>query len=232
MHADTHVHPLEFAQALVVTHSCVQTHWASHRLTVMQHKACSSPTRPTYTRVRTHAGFRGHLQVRPWPRRGGQWCLQSMGSPAHWQPAGPFLMQMTPGSLWRDWGPAPPERTGWGRGGAALPEARTPHMRTRTSVAGASTRPAPSPRARHGAVEPGSPESPVSGCLGGAKVKEPGRAAPSQHPWPPGVTAQAAAVPSPSALADNGRFTADVAAGPQPASGKEVASSPGPGLQP
>lgn len=197
----------------------------------MQLKACSSPTRHAYTRVRTHAGFREHLQVRPWPRGGGQWRLQSMGRPAHWQPAGPFLMQMTPGSLRRDWGPAPPERTGWGAGRCRPPRGAHPaHAHTQLRgwglhpASAISTRAAPSSRAWQPRV--------IGVRLGRARVKEPGRAAPSPHPWPPGVPPQAAAVPSPSALADNGRFTADVAAGPQPASGREVASSPGPGFQP
>lgn len=39
-----------------------------------------------------------------------------VGSPAHWPPAGPFLMQMTPGSIQRGWGPSPFLKDGVGAG--------------------------------------------------------------------------------------------------------------------
>lgn len=81
-------------------------------------------------------------------------------------------------------------------------------MRTRTSTAEAS----PSQRHLHersteqwGSLAAGRPESQVSGSLGGG-----GETDWAEQPFPqtPGLLSQAAAVPSPSALADNGRFTA------------------------
>lgn len=110
----TYTHSLKFAQVLSHTHSCLHTHWASHTLIFMQHKACSSPTQHTYTHVHTHRLWLDTSRCVSSPEV-REWHLDS---PAHWQPAGPFLMQMTPGSLRWDWGPAPSERKGWGQGTA------------------------------------------------------------------------------------------------------------------
>lgn len=56
-----------------------------------------------------------------------------------------------------------------------------------------------------GSLAAGRPESQVSGSLGGG-----GETDWAEQPFPqtPGLLSQAAAVPSPSAFADNGRFTA------------------------
>lgn len=114
--ADTHVHQLTqiCTGTGCHTHSCLHTHWASHTLIFMQHKACSSPTQHTYTHVHTYRLWLDTSRCVSSPEV-REWHLES---PAHWQPAGPFLMQMTPGSLRWDWGPAPSERNGWGQGTA------------------------------------------------------------------------------------------------------------------
>lgn len=125
-----------------------------------------------------------------------------MGSPAHWQPAGPFLMQMTPGSLRRAWGLAPSESMGWGQGSTAhthrtcahTPLILGPRPASATSTAGAWSRGAA--RSRR--------------CLAAlmGEGNRTGQSSPLPSSLPPGVQSQAAAVPSPLALADNGRFTA------------------------
>lgn len=110
----TYTHSLKFAQVLGVTHTavCIHTGHLTHS------SSCNTRLVPhphnTPTHVHTHRLWLDTSRCVSSPEV-REWHLES---PAHWQPAGPFLMQMTPGSLRWDWGPAPSERNGWGQGTA------------------------------------------------------------------------------------------------------------------
>lgn len=94
----------------------------THALAFREQEPCPSPTRhtsglPPSTCMCTHEGSPGtSLDTRR--KLGGGVRRSSLllvvtGGPVHQKPDGPFLMQRTPSSLWRDLGPATQERAGW-----------------------------------------------------------------------------------------------------------------------
>ena len=130
-------------------------------------------------------------------------------------------------------GPAPaaPERRGWGWGGTALPAASTHRACAHTFKVGSRGRrrlgwsrgargpPVPTagtsrvPRLCGKRIEQSSAGRQAvrsHRCLAVpvGEGKRTGQGGPFPQPRPPGVRSQATAVPSPSASADNGRFTA------------------------
>lgn len=144
-----------------------------------------------------------HLQVLLLPWGGGGWRGESSPLATCWPLSHADDPWLTPEGL----GPSSFRKHGMGAG---QPRPHAPHMRTHTSNTGAS----PSPgHLHHRGLEPwsaGGPAARSRRCLA-ALMGEGNRTGQSSRlpsSLPPGVQSQAAAVPSPLALADNGRFIA------------------------